>query len=433
MATKPFGLFRWTDRAIRGLFDQAMFSGSMFALNILLARWTGPDEYGSFAVLFAIFLILAGIHNALIIEPMTIYGSRKSGTELSVYLAHVYVLHLVVVCAIAAVAIVIAAMISDPDLSRAKWALPFTIPLALSYWVVRRSCYVTERSGGALALSSLYAFFVISGTIALKWTDLLSSYTALLLFGVSGFMVSIFPMLRALLEGGWRIASAATKSARQHWRYGRWAIAESLTFALGTGIFPLLIAYFGTVSQAGEVRALQLIFLPLTHFLIGAGLLALPWLARSRVTVDAIEFSRRSRLLIAIFGAAAICYVVPVLGWRHFAVQFLYDNDNYQAGIWMMPYLGFVAILTAMAAALMIILRALERPDLVFWSTAATFAVTLAVGTWLISGFGLTGLVLALVLNGSASLIALACLARSTLRPVPVAAKTEVLGERANA
>jgi len=68
---------RWKSRAFFSLADQAVFSGAMFIVNILLARWTSPKEYGAFAVLFAIFGILSGFHSALIIERMTVYGSTR--------------------------------------------------------------------------------------------------------------------------------------------------------------------------------------------------------------------------------------------------------------------------------------------------------------------------------------------------------------------
>jgi len=50
-----------------------------------------------------------------------------------------------------------------------------------------------------------------------------------------------------------------------------------------------------------------------------------------------------------------------------------------------------------MSAALMLILKAAERPDLVFVSTAATCIVTLTIGTALVANFGLAGIAMALV------------------------------------
>ncbi len=45
----PLG--RWQKSTIISLADQAVFAGTMLLVNILLARWTSPEEFGAFAVL----------------------------------------------------------------------------------------------------------------------------------------------------------------------------------------------------------------------------------------------------------------------------------------------------------------------------------------------------------------------------------------------
>jgi len=95
---------RWQKPAIFSLADQAVFSGSMLLVNILLARWTSPEEFGTFAVLYAVFLIFAGFHNALIVEPMSVFGARKQAAARQVYFRHVYLIHAAVVLVLAIVA-----------------------------------------------------------------------------------------------------------------------------------------------------------------------------------------------------------------------------------------------------------------------------------------------------------------------------------------
>ena len=127
----------WTGKALYSLFDQACFSGSMLVLNILLARWTSPEEYGAFAVIFALFLILAGIHNALIVEPMTVFGAQQEPEQLPRFLGQVYFLHAVVILAIAVVAFIIVLFLTAEALSGPKGALVITTPLILCFWTAR--------------------------------------------------------------------------------------------------------------------------------------------------------------------------------------------------------------------------------------------------------------------------------------------------------
>ncbi len=66
--------------------DQGLFSISNLVLNVLLARWLLPEDYGIFATAFAIFLLVATLHTGLFEEPMLVFGSGKYRNRISEYL-----------------------------------------------------------------------------------------------------------------------------------------------------------------------------------------------------------------------------------------------------------------------------------------------------------------------------------------------------------
>ncbi|GIX47763.1 MAG: hypothetical protein KatS3mg131_1974 [Candidatus Tectimicrobiota bacterium] len=63
-------LVRWARKGGLAVLDQGLFSGANFLVNILLARWLPPEEYGAFAVALSVFYLLAGFHTAVLTEPM---------------------------------------------------------------------------------------------------------------------------------------------------------------------------------------------------------------------------------------------------------------------------------------------------------------------------------------------------------------------------
>jgi len=77
----------WSMRGGMAILDQGLSSGSNFILNILLARWLAPADYGAFAVVFAVFLFLSGFHNALLLEPMSVLGPGRYPDQIETYLA----------------------------------------------------------------------------------------------------------------------------------------------------------------------------------------------------------------------------------------------------------------------------------------------------------------------------------------------------------
>ncbi len=68
------------------ILDQAMISGSNFAIGILLARWLSPEGYGTYALTFSIFLLLSQIQQALLLEPQSVLGPSRFADQPPQYL-----------------------------------------------------------------------------------------------------------------------------------------------------------------------------------------------------------------------------------------------------------------------------------------------------------------------------------------------------------
>src|SRR3984893_19403337 len=78
--TKPKWLresSRWIRGGIFAVVDQGLMSGSNFALSILLARWLTPEQYGAYAVALSIFFFVSTVHQALLLEPLSVLGTSE--------------------------------------------------------------------------------------------------------------------------------------------------------------------------------------------------------------------------------------------------------------------------------------------------------------------------------------------------------------------
>src|SRR5436190_14674870 len=83
---KPAWLRRLLGNGFWAIADQGFFAGSNFILNIVLARWLSPNQYGAFGVAFSIFLLVGTLHSALLTEPMTVFAPGKFRERLEKYL-----------------------------------------------------------------------------------------------------------------------------------------------------------------------------------------------------------------------------------------------------------------------------------------------------------------------------------------------------------
>ena len=78
--------FAWAKKGLTAVADQALFAGSNFVVNILLARSLPPADYGAFAIAFSFLLLAGGLHSAAVTEPMMVFGPGKFSTGFRKYL-----------------------------------------------------------------------------------------------------------------------------------------------------------------------------------------------------------------------------------------------------------------------------------------------------------------------------------------------------------
>ena len=88
-------LKNWARRGIVAILDQGLISGSNFVVAILLARWLTPQQYGSYALAFEVFLFVSALYGSLILEPMSVFGPSIFSGNLVSYLGELLRIHCV--------------------------------------------------------------------------------------------------------------------------------------------------------------------------------------------------------------------------------------------------------------------------------------------------------------------------------------------------
>src|SRR5882757_4711202 len=182
----------WGVRAAFSLLDQGLFSGAGFLVNWLLARWLAPASYGAFAVAFAAFLFTYGFHNALLLEPMSVFGPSRHAESLPGYFRAQLMIHIVMVGPLSAVGIVTGLLVwritPGSPLVGAIMGVSLALPLILLLWLARRICYAVQRPSVAATGTALYLAFVAAGLLGLRNSSLLGPFTAFILMGSGSFI-----------------------------------------------------------------------------------------------------------------------------------------------------------------------------------------------------------------------------------------------------
>jgi len=78
--------FVWLVKSAFAIGEQGMIAGSNFLLNVLVARWLTPEEYGGYAVAFAIYILFISFYQALVLEPMSVLSASLDEQRFRAYL-----------------------------------------------------------------------------------------------------------------------------------------------------------------------------------------------------------------------------------------------------------------------------------------------------------------------------------------------------------
>lgn len=395
----------WGTRAVFSLLDQGLFSGAGFLVNLLLARWLAPASYGAFAVAFAAFLFTYGFHNALLLEPMSVFGPSRHTESLPEYFRAQLTIHTVMVGPLSAVGIVTGLLLwritPGSPLVGAIMGVSLALPFILLLWLARRICYAVQRPSMAATGTALYLAFVAAGLLELRNSGLLGPFTAFILMGSGSFLASVILVLQLGLykQGAVKPLSDSWRMVwRENWTYGRWLVGSAVLSSIVIQAQVFFVSALLGLGAAGVMRAMQLPALLIIQVSTATGFLVLPVFAYDFST-GAIRKMRQKAILVSA-GISAFALILGGVTWAFSGpIERALFSGKYASYAWLMPMLVLATIALGPMQGFGMALRAIRKPkfDLVSGLLAAPIAVLCAYfGTmW----WGLAGAAWSLVLG----------------------------------
>lgn len=404
------GWVPWVSKGSLALGDQSLFAGSNFLLNVLLARWLAPADYGVFALAYSAFLILLVFHTALFTGPMMVFGSGKYRTRFSVYLGILLQGHLLLTllgAALLSIAAVLLGWLYSPAVERALLAMAVAGPFILLLWLLRRALYARLNLGWSAAGGLVYLSVLLSCALVLHAVGRLSPVTGFVAMAVAS-LVACLLLLVVLRPTLGRDISAIRAVATDHWRYGRWLAAAAGPAWVRDNIYFLVLPLWVGLGAAGALKALLTLAMPATQAISALSVLLLAILVRDRDRGGSAAMKRTMRLALGLFLLGSISYLALIWVFRLRIFHLLYANNYAEYAGWPLLLAGLVPLAESLPNVAGDALGALERPDLGFWGSIGSGGVALALGvplTWRLGVPGaLVGLVASYVLMGALTL-----------------------------
>ena len=421
-ASKLQKMVRWGTKGGLAILEYGLIAGSNFVLGFLLARWMTAEQYGAYGLGFSIFLLLSFLYQALLLEPMSVYGGSNFRENLRGYMRTSLKMHnaisVVIFGAFAIAAGVTLALGKSAALAGALGGLTIAAPCIFLFWFGRRGFYLKISPGPAALAAALYFVLVLAGTFAINRLHVLSSFSAFLVMGLAAAAcgIALLVALRRVLPRSDSVPNLH-ETWRKHWSYGKWALLSSIAGWIPNYLYFTIIGMFNGIAHDGEYRALMNIAGPVLQTYAALSMLFLPYASRVHSKEGKAGAYALTWKFTLLFSTGTLVYWAIVIPLRTPILHILYAG-NYANVADYIPYFALETIIWSAGIGASIILRAMESPRSMFIANCAASAVTLVIGIPATKYFGLWGVVWSIVLANVVGLvITLVLLRRKATEP----------------
>lgn len=352
-------------RNMLAITDQALTALSSFVLLLYLSRTFSSRDFGAYSFAFALFFMVAAIHNAVLTEPMLVFGATSYKDDLRRYLQRVLLIGntafgLWVLLFLLVVSMAVRAA-GSTELGDALLGIAAAGPLSLLSVLMRRACYLQSELHLAVISSALYFAVMLASMLAIGMTGTLSLLTAAL------------PIAMASAVAAGYLAVAMPRPARaepqepgravmmRHLRYARWsASSESIHWLVSNLPVIALPIWFGFEGSA-TFKILNLLYMPLYQIVHACMTSLIPHLARA---AGRAAFTGLVRNAVLLWVGLAGLYGLVLTGVARPVTTAFYGSRYEIAFVWLILLIA-AGVFYTLANVHFAALRSRQRPDCV--------------------------------------------------------------------
>lgn len=413
----------WAIKVSSALLDQVFFSGSGFLINVLLARWSSPDEYGAYVIAFSWFLLAQNIYDAALVEPMAVFGPGKYVSRLRTYLKYLMYAHFVFSIAIfigLALGALLDNYLAPSTLFAALLGAAVSAPFLLMRWLTRQPFYVISSPHMVVPSGVLYTVLSAGGLWALhQYTGnaqvdpyLCSTAQASICgivpsTGVNIFWAQIILAIAALLPSLYNLwllsrtvppeaESVPSLRARQviadHVQYGKWSVSSRLLVWGAGQMYYLILPLLSGLSGTASLRALNNLVLPAYLSMGAITAILIPTFVRVAVAEGKAGLDHKVHSVMLIAGVVGGAYFFGIVLFGYPIMDLIYDGKyNSVATLPNLIFLGLAPIMAAAGVAYAAALRAMEKIKQAVQTNIVAAVFTLTIGLLCTVWFGVLG------------------------------------------
>ncbi len=389
--------------------DQGLSVGGMFVVNIALARTRSNEEYGVFALVYTIFTFLAGLHNAALLEAYTVHGSGRYRGQFPAYARLFWRYNAALTFGLVAalgLAWRVLAWTAPALATRTLLGLALACGFLLTASFVRRTFYIRRRPDLAAKFSSIF----FATCLILLWISIrlgiFDGFTAFLIVAIAWSIAALFVLNELPGKGPGRFQEIEPKYWVEHWNYSRWVFVTALVFQLTTQGYYWLTAAFLSVKDVGDLRAMYNLMVPLDQLFAAVTLLILPMLSFRFASRGLAGLTPLWKRYCTGWVLITLCFAAFVMQFGKSVMHILYAG-RFDDVADLIRAMALLPLVYGIGHTINAALKAMEKPQAVFYSYVASGTATFLVGLPLIIHFGLRGAVYGMLASAGVYTLAL--------------------------
>lgn len=376
--------------------DAGVMVSAGIVINVLLARWLAVEQYAGFVLAFSLFLLLAAVHNVLVLEPMSILApSADTGNAADYFEAQIWV-HLAFTAAMAAPLLMAGGLLALFDrtsyLGGAFLAAGLALPFILLLRCARRMCVMVHRPAVAFMGSICNLALLLAGVLALEARHKLTPLHVFLVLGFSCLCAALllFHKLQIGLDESRECSVSWTSAAEENWRYGRSLVGGALASATMSQTAIVFAPLFLGFAGAAKLYAMQIPALVMLQCASAAAMLFLPELARE-VFLGSSGRARQLAQRVSLSLGATSVVVAVTLYFTAAPLERLLFGGKFAATAWLMPWLVVIPLAAGVGSGYSMALRAVQWPRYDSLATRIAAIVSVQTAFLFIPLWGLAG------------------------------------------
>jgi len=372
--------------------DQAVVSGTNFATMVLVARHLGIEEFGRFAMAWAVLLAVFNLQYALVLSPLMSIGSKLNGEEMPWYFGAVVAQQIALsVLSFALLwmgTTVVATLFPAWRLDGLALPLVFASLTYQIHELFRRYFFTVRRYAVSTAMDCARCAIQLLLLIWLFKTAMLNSAGVLAVIGAAFAIASLLGS-RSLGGITWDMAAFRVTTHR-HWHFSKWLVASALIQWVTGNVFLVSTGAVLGVAAAGALKAVQNIT-NVTNILFEAISNVAPIQAGRNLSTCGFDALHAYILRLMLWsGLATLAVLLPAAVAPNWILNIIYGRQFAGFG-WVLVWFAGLTLIASVGQSLQYALTALEQTKSYFVSRLLAALLGISTALPVAVTFGLPG------------------------------------------